>query len=184
MQNTPLNAADFELIEDTLLQYGDDHSVLNTCELDGYFTALVSGPAQVDIAEWFPGIWGGENPAWETPEQCRQFIDLCVRHINTLAEQLAQAPQAFKARFEQTEHQGQDLLLAEEWCFGYLRGVAVGNWPEMPAPQVRALQLIIDCAEQDNFELPADLDLEQHRQQVAAIEPAAHALHAYWAAQR
>lgn len=184
MQNTPLNAADFELIEDTLLQYGDDHSVLNPCELDGYFTALVSGPAQVDIAEWFPGIWGGENPAWETPEQCRQFIDLCVRHINTLAAQLTQAPQAFKARFEQTEHQGQDLLLAEEWCFGYLRGVAVGNWPEMPAQQVQALQLIIDCAEQDNFELPADLNLEQHRQQIAAIEPAARQLHAYWLAQR
>lgn len=184
MQNTPLNAADFELIEDTLLQYGDDHSVLNPCELDGYFTALVSGPAQVDIAEWFPGIWGGENPAWETPEQCRQFIDLCVRHINTLAAQLTQAPQAFKARFEQTEHQGQDLLLAEEWCFGYLRGVAVGNWPEMPAPQVQALQLIIDCAEQDNFELPADLNLELHRQQIAAIEPAARQLHAYWLAQR
>ena len=184
MQNTPLNAADFELIEDTLLQYGDDHSVLNPCELDGYFTALVSGPAQVDITEWFPGIWGGENPAWETPEQCRQFIDLCVRHINTLAAQLTQAPQAFKARFEQTEHQGQDLLLAEEWCFGYLRGVAVGNWPEMPAPQVQALQLIIDCAEQDNFELPADLNLEQHRQQIAAIEPAARQLHAYWLAQR
>ncbi|AXK57273.1 UPF0149 family protein [Pseudomonas protegens] len=184
MPNSPLNAADFELIEDTLLQYGDDHSVLNPCELDGYFTALVSGPAQVDIAEWFPGIWGGENPAWETPEQCRQFIDLCVRHINTLAVQLTQAPQAFKARFEHTEHQGQDLLLAEEWCFGYLRGVAVGNWPEMPAPQVQALQLIIDCAEQDNFELPADLDLEQHRQQIAAIEPAARQLHAYWLAQR
>lgn len=51
MQNTPLNAADFETLEDTLLKYGDDHSVLNPCELDGYFTALVSGPTQVDIAE-------------------------------------------------------------------------------------------------------------------------------------
>ncbi|MGE8353973.1 MAG: UPF0149 family protein [Pseudomonas protegens] len=184
MPNSPLNAADFEVIEDTLLKYGDDHSVLNPCELDGYFTALVSGPAQVDIAEWFPGIWGGENPNWETPEECRQFIDLCVRHINTLAAQLSTAPEGFKARFEQTEHQGQNLLLAEEWCFGYLRGVAVGNWPQMPAPQVQALQLIIDCAEQDNFELPADLDLEQHRQQITALEPAARQLHAYWSAQR
>ncbi|MFJ2455226.1 UPF0149 family protein [Pseudomonas protegens] len=184
MQNTPLNAADFETLEDTLLKYGDDHSVLNPCELDGYFTALVSGPTQVDIAEWFPAIWGGETPNWETPQECRQFIDLCVRHINTLAEQLASDAQGFHARFETTEHQGQDLLLAEEWCFGYLRGVAVGNWPQMPAPQTGLLQTIIDCAEQDNFELPADLDLDQHRQQVAAIEPAARALHAYWTAQR
>ena len=51
MLTQPLTPADFEFIEDTLLQYGDDHSVLNLAELDGYFTALVSSPAQVDIAE-------------------------------------------------------------------------------------------------------------------------------------
>ncbi|NBF08973.1 UPF0149 family protein [Pseudomonas sp. Fl4BN1] len=184
MQNQPLNDAEFDVIENTLLQYGDDHLVLNHSELDGYLAALVSSPAQVDIAEWFPAIWGGQNPEWQSPEECRQFIDLCVRHINTLAQQLSADPSAFHARFEQTEHQQQMLTLAEEWCFGYLRGVAVGNWAPMPAPQAALLQAIIDCAEQDNFELPADLDLDQHRQQVAAIEPAARALHQYWLEQR
>ncbi|KTC37000.1 hypothetical protein AO265_18055 [Pseudomonas sp. ABAC61] len=145
MQNTPLNAADFDAIEDTLLKYGDDHSVLNPC---------------------------------------RQFIDLCVRHINSLAVQLDSDAAVFKARLEATEHQGQPLLLAEEWCFGYLRGVAVGNWPQMPAPQTALLQAITDCAEQDNFELPADLDIARHQQQVASIEPAARQLHQYWSSQR
>ena len=41
MQTQPLNAADFECLEDILLKHGDDNSVLNTCELDGFFTALV-----------------------------------------------------------------------------------------------------------------------------------------------
>ena len=54
MHDQPLNSADFDFIEDTLLKYGDDHSVLNPSELDGYFTALVSSPAPVDIALWFP----------------------------------------------------------------------------------------------------------------------------------
>jgi len=180
MHDQPLNAHDFEFIEDILLKYGDDHSVLNPSELDGYFTALVSSPAQVDIAEWFPAIWGGQNPDWESPEECKQFIELSVRHMNALATQLASHAKTFKARFEQTEHQGQPLTLAEEWCFGYLRGVAVGNWPDLPAPQAGLLQEIAFCAEQDNFELPADLDVAQHRQQVAAIEPAARALYDYW----
>ncbi len=184
MHTHPLDATDFTFIEDTLLKYGDDHSVLNPSELDGYFTALVSSPVQVDIAEWFPAIWGGQNPDWESPEECRQFIELSVRHMNTLASQLALDAQAFKARFEQTEHQGQALTLAEEWCFGYLRGVAVGNWPELPAPQAALFQVISTCAEQDNFELPADLDVVRHRLQVEAIEPAARVLHDYWVAQR
>ncbi|NBA96600.1 UPF0149 family protein [Pseudomonas sp. R5(2019)] len=184
MQNSPLDAYDFEIIEDTLLRYGDDHSVLNPSELDGYFTALVSGPAPVDIADWFPGIWGGQNPEWESSEECEQFIDLTVRHMNALAIQLADDARGFKAFFEQTDYQGQVLALAEEWCFGYLRGVAVGNWPELPAPQAAELEAIACCAEQDNFELPADLDVARHSQSVAAIEPAARALYAYWVTQR
>lgn len=184
MRDHPLSPADFEFIEHTLLTYGDDHSVLNLAELDGYFTALVSSPAQVDVAQWFPAIWGGNNPQWEDPQQARQFLDLCVRHMNTVAHQLATNAQGFKARFEHAEHQGQPLPLAQEWCFGYIRGVAVGNWPDMPAQPTEQLQRICECAEQDIFELPADLDVELHQQQVAALEPAARALHDYWLAQR
>ncbi len=130
MQDQPLNDADFEFIEDMLLKYGDDHSVLNPSELDGYLSALVSGPLPIDISVWFPAIWGDQNPNWETPQECKRFIDLSVRHMNARATQLATDVQAFKARFEETEHQGQPLVLAEEWCFGYLRGIGVSQWPE------------------------------------------------------
>ena len=184
MQVQPLNAADFTLIEDTLLKHGNDHSVLNPSELDGYFTALVSGPKHVEIEAWFPAIWGGQHPDWESPEEARQFFDLCVRHINTLARQLAEEPHAFVPRCEQTEHQGHTVTLAEEWCFGYLRGVQVANWPPLPTPQAELLGAISDCAEQDNFELPADLDVASHQQQVAELAPAVRALHDYWLSQR
>lgn len=177
-----LSPDDFATLESALLTYGDDHSVLNVAELDGFFTALVSGPVPVDIAQWFPAIWGGEVPQWETPEALKQFIDLCVRHMNSIAAALS--ARTFKARFEETEHQGQALPLAEEWSFGYLRGVAEGQWPEMPATQNDFLQTITWRAEQDNFELPADLDATLHRLQVLRIEPAAQALHDYWLGQR
>jgi uncharacterized protein len=60
----------------------------------------------------------------------------------------------------------------------------VGNWPDLPASPAAELQAIAYCAEQDNFEMPADLDVAQHRQRVEEIETAAHALHDYWVAQR
>lgn len=184
MHTQPLTSADLDLIDETLLKYGDDHSVLNLAELDGYFTALVSGPAQVDVAQWFPAIWGGQNPEWESMDEAQGFLELCVRHMNTLAAQLASESQVFKARFDETEHQGQAVTLAEEWCFGYVRGVTIGNWPELPVEQAGLLEKISWCAEQDNFELPADLDVDAHQQQVSAIEPAARALHDYWLSQR
>ncbi|OEO26137.1 hypothetical protein AX279_09775 [Pseudomonas sp. J237] len=184
MQNAPLAANDYEFLEDALLKYGDDNSVLNVSELDGYLTALASGPIQVDIAEWFPAIWGGENPDWQSPDEAKQFIDLSVRHLNTLAAQLGTDVQAFEPRFETTDHHGQSVTLAEEWCFGYLRGISVSNWPELPAQQAAQLELIAQCAEEDNFELPANFDADQHNQQLAAIKPAAIALHDYWVTQR
>jgi uncharacterized protein len=153
--------------------------VLNLAELDGYFTALVSSPAQVDVAEWFPAIWGGQNPEWDSMDDAQRFLELCVRHSNTLAAQLATDAQGFKARFDDTEHQGQTVTLAEEWCFGY-----IGNWPQLPAEQAAQLEKISWCAEQDNFELPADLDVQAHQQRVSEIEPAARALHDYWLSRR
>lgn len=184
MHTHPLAPADFDFIEETLLKYGDDQSVLNLAELDGYFTALVSSPAQVDIAEWFPAIWGGQNPEWESAEEAKQFLDVCVRHLNTLAAQLASDAQGFKALFDEKEHQGQAVTLAEEWCFGYIRGAAIGNWPQLPAELAAQFEKISWCAEQDNFELPADLDVPAHQQRVNEIEPAARALHDYWLSQR
>ncbi|MFB3306482.1 UPF0149 family protein [Pseudomonas sp. AMR01] len=180
MHAQPLAPADFEFLEDTLLKYGDDHSVLNLAELDGYFTALVSSPAQVEVGEWFPAIWDGQNPNWENLEEAQRFLELCVRHSNTLAEQLATDAQSFKARFDDTEHQGQRVTLAEEWCFGYIRGAAIGNWPALPTELAAQWEKISCCAEQDNFELPADLDVNAHQQRVSEIEPAARALHDYW----
>ncbi len=184
MHAQPLAPADFAALEDTLLKYGDDHSVLNVAELDGYFTALVSGPAPVDIAEWFPAIWGGQNPEWESADEAQQFLDLCVRHLNTLAAQLARDAPGFTPRFDETEHRAQTVTLAEEWCFGYIRGAAIGNWPPLPTEQAANLEKISWCAEQDNFELPADLDIPAHQQRAGQIEPAARALHDYWSSQR
>lgn len=184
MHAQPLTIAEFDLIEETLLKYGDDHSVLNVAELDGYFTALVSSPTQVDIAEWFPAIWGGQNPGWESAEEAGAFLDLCVRHLNTLAAQLAGDARGFKARFDEKEHQGQAVTLAEEWCFGYIRGAAIGNWPPLPTELATQFEKISWCAEQDNFELPADLDVPAHQQRVGEIEPAARALHDYWLSKR
>lgn len=184
MQSQPLSATEFEAIEENLLKYGDDHTIINTCELDGFFTALLSSPKQVAIEDWFPAIWDVQQSAQESAEHDKNVIELCARHYNVLAQQLAEDPAAFTPRFEEKEHQGQTVNLAEEWCFGYIRGVTLAQWPALPAIQAALLQTIVDLAEQDTFELPEDLDVAAHQQQIADVAPAARALHDYWLSQR
>ena len=44
---------------------GKDEGVLNISELDGFFTALVSGPVSVPSSRWLPTVWGDFEPTWK-----------------------------------------------------------------------------------------------------------------------
>ena len=43
---------------------GKDEGVLNLSELDGFLTAVVSGPVMVPPSHWMPQAWGDFPPAW------------------------------------------------------------------------------------------------------------------------
>lgn len=75
MNDQLLENAELEFLEDTLMKYGDDFSILNASELEGYFTALVSGPELIPPSVWFPAIWDGRAIEWEDPEEMKRFID-------------------------------------------------------------------------------------------------------------
>ena len=63
---TPLNEEEFEYLDDFLLECIDDDAdtldkdegVLNISELDGLFTAIVSGPVRIPPSVWISVVWG------------------------------------------------------------------------------------------------------------------------------
>ena len=65
--NAPLLGEEVERLDDLLQQYGKDYGLLSVDELDGYLTAIVSGPHLIRPNEWYPEIWGGRGfePDWE-----------------------------------------------------------------------------------------------------------------------
>jgi yecA family protein len=70
-------------------------TAMNLEELDGFFTALVAGPAFVPPSEYMKALWGsedGEGPVYDSLEQAQFVTDLLMRHWNTIAMRL-------KARF-------------------------------------------------------------------------------------
>ena len=59
MTEGPLNESEMAWLEETLISYGhDDASVLDVSELDGMFTAVLSGPVVVepDTGWWRCGV--------------------------------------------------------------------------------------------------------------------------------
>ncbi len=182
----PLNDAELDFLDETLLKYGNDDSILNISELDGFLTAIVSGPEVIMQSRWLPALWGGvgNEPDWENEQEFQRFMQGVMQHMNSIVFVLMNFPEDFVAMFNENTQSEEPILIAEEWCFGYMRGVDLGQWPELPEEMDTWLEAIRLHGREENFAVLETLTLEEHQQTVADIEPAVRRLHAYWLAQR
>jgi uncharacterized protein len=182
MNSTALNNDELDYLDDLLQSCGNDASILDVNELDGFFTALVVSPAAAPMSQWYPAIWGGPGlePELESEEEAEQVEQLLNRMFDSLHEQLAQAPEDFTALFYEGEFQGQTVTVVEEWCFGFMRGVQLAGWPALPAEQASLLDAIALHGDETHFPKLEQMSLDQHQESINAIEPAVRALYVWF----
>ncbi len=162
---------------------------MNVSELDGFLTALVSGPNMVMPNQWLPAIWetetGTASVEWESDEEASRFMSLVMQHMNNNTDMLMEHPDQYECLFMQAEHQGKTYRVPDDWCLGYMRGVALGGgWDQLPEEYENHLMAIAIHAD-----LEAQEELDQQAPEIMEllvdkIEPAAVALHGYWLSQR
>ena len=70
-----------------------DEGVLDISELDGLFTAIVSGPATIMPSQWLPAVWGDFEPMWEDEKEVQEILSLMMRHMNAIANMLMETPE-------------------------------------------------------------------------------------------
>ncbi|MCX4116190.1 MULTISPECIES: UPF0149 family protein [Aeromonas] len=180
----PMTGAEVEWLEQRLMDYGNDDSMLSLSALDGFLTAVLSGPELVPPNLWWPVLWGGTPPEWSSEREMKRALDLILGHMNILAHTLCYQPEHFIPVLMANYVEGQELCNAEDWCFGYLRGMALGNWPALPEEQESSLEVIRLHGSDDLLPQLASLSLPEHQQSVAEVGPAALRLHAHFLAQR
>ncbi|MDU4266143.1 MAG: YecA family protein [Enterobacter hormaechei] len=160
MAEGPLNESEMAWLEETLISYGhDDASVIDVSELDGMLTAVLSGPVVVEPDTWLVAVWGGEKyiPRWKNDREMNRFIDLCFKH-------------------------GQSYTVVEEWCYGYMRGVALTDWSSLPEALEADLAVIALHGTEENSEKLDALTEEEYMASIESIQPAALRLYNYWVA--
>ena len=82
---------------DEELDTGDlDEGILCVSELDGFLTAIVSGPTAVVPSQWLPAVWGEFEPVWDTLEELERFMNLVIRLMNFNASVLLEDPERFE----------------------------------------------------------------------------------------
>ncbi|HAG93859.1 MAG: YecA family protein [Pseudomonadales bacterium] len=189
LNDDPLTQEELDWLDAVLEKYGTDAAIINVSELDGFLTALVSGPNMVMPSQWLPAIWetesGPDSVPWENEAEASRFMALVMQHMNNNTAVLMESPEQYEAMFMQAEENGEIHTIVDDWCLGYMRGVALGGgWEQLPEEYEQHLMAIAIHAD---LEIQEELDKQTPeilQLMVERIEPAAVALHGYWLSQR
>jgi len=167
-----------------LFKYGNDDAILDISELDGFMNAVCSSPRLVPPSEWLPEVSGGKLPAFKKQAQARRYTDLIIKFYNTVAVMLSEATDELNLLFEVRDTEQGEIVVLEEWCFGYMRGVRLGKWTALPAPLRKHLDAIALHGQEEGFAILDTMSLEEHQAAVPLVVDAVHVLYLYQRQQR
>ena len=173
-------------INDDAYTEGMDEGVLDVSELDGFFTALVSGPVIIPPSYWLPVVWGDFEPTWDNAKDFEDVLALMMRHMNGIVAVLMEQPEDFAPMFLVNEVGGEIHTIVDDWCEGYLRGVAMAAeaWNAGGLPMTILLAPIRAFSSETDWQahdLATEIEIDCVRE---AITPNVREIHAWWLARR
>lgn len=191
---TPLTDNELEQLEEFLLNRFDeetddfdkDEGVIDVSELDGFFTAIVSGPVTIVPSQWMASLWGDFEPVWETEKEFEHIFTLLMRHMNSIANHLMNEPDTFEPLFLQRVVDDTTYTIVDEWCEGYMRGVvlAAEDWM-LDDMEMRILVApILAFQGEQALKTHSEFGPEEIMHLQNAIAPNVQEIHAYWLARR
>ena len=189
---TPLSEEELDWLDAFLLDridedtvYEDDleknEGVLDISELDGFFTALVSGPEVILPSRWLPAVWGDYAPEWENQKYFEAVFSLLIRHMNGIAATLMEQPEDFEPLFLERVVEDKTYAVVDEWCEGYVRGMKLAEeaWAS-GGPEMRVLLMPILAFTNETDWKAHDLTDVEIGDLHVAITRNVREIHAYW----
>jgi uncharacterized protein len=134
---TPLTDDEIDELSKFLDEYAVEKDGMSFEMLDGFLTAVISGPQTIAIEQWLPRVWRGEEEP-EEPAADTAAVELAtariVKHYEHLAAVLAQGGADFAPWIlEFEDDDGSIVSFGQEWALGYLRGIGLAEdaWEEL-----------------------------------------------------
>ncbi len=191
--NLPLTDQELDILDELLLDRvpedevaeDSDEGILDISTLDGFMTAVVSSPNPILPSTWVPAVWGDFAPKWQSEAHFSQIMAFMMRHMNSIVNALINAPEEFEPLFMEREVDGKTYLIVDEWCAGYLRGIALDQtgWKQVADFDVLIDPILLFAAESGwgKLEKMTEEEVVQHQCRIA---PSVRQLHAYWLEKR
>jgi len=161
--------------------------ITDVVELEGFLTALVIGPNTVSPTLWLPKVWGGRTPKFKDVAEMNRFVALVVGLYNDIALTFDQAPQTFRPTFYETRFEGRRVVIVDEWCLGFLKGMRLDaqGWKPLKRERPELLKPIELFGSPTGWkECEAGGEEKMHRRWSPKVTPAVKAIHAYWVPHR
>ncbi len=138
---------EYEQIDNMLLAYENDDSVLSASELDGFFTAILCAPSLIEPSQWMLAIWGGkEMPEFESIEVVQKQMNLFMWHYNQVLSGLQNGK--CEPLFLEYQVEGKTYPVLDDWCDGFWRGYKLWISPDYKDDKLlqELLELVIPFA--------------------------------------
>jgi uncharacterized protein len=190
-----LSEREMDELDSFLMSDATTNEVMLLDCLDGFLTAIVSGPVVPKSEEWIARVWGpsaADAPTFESAAQAERIAGLITRHMNAIGWSLHQEPELFEPVFDLQVYEGdeREYMDGEMWAHGYMTGINMqrDSWKALfeskQGPvELRPIYLLgapdVTEAEEELVKTPAQ------REELSKQIPASVALiYKFWAPQR
>lgn len=188
----PLSDKEFDELDQFLLSDRSPEDAMTMDTLHGYLTAIAIGPETIMPAEWLPRVWGQDGkqaPAWKNPKEEQRILNLIMRFMNEVLITFEAAPKEFEPLFCEHEVDGEALIDAEAWCWGFWEGMELrpGSWEPVWDSEVAELMrpiYLLGADEIDESELQEVEDPRKAHGLALQIEANIPAIYRFWLPRR
>jgi uncharacterized protein len=196
IESGPLTDRETGELEAFLLAEDGLENPMDFYTFDGFICAVLSGPNTIMPSEWLRWVWdqerGEQAPEFRSEKQAKRILSLLIGHANVLAFTLVHGPQHYEPRFYSHNFPGNNVPVIDEWCCGYVKGIALdaAGWQPLIDARPDWFEVIQLYGTKDGWEQLKEL-VEAHEDRIARhqafvdrVAPAARNIHAYWLARR
>ncbi len=190
-----LSEKEMDELDSFLMSDATTNEVMLLDCLDGFLTALATGPVMPKPGEWMPRVWGptvADAPTFVTTAQAERIADLLTRHLHAIVWSLQQDAEHFEPVFDLQVYEGdeREYMDGEMWAHGFMTGIGMqrDSWKTLFESKhgpvaLRPIYLLgapeITAAEETLVETPAQ------REELSKQIPASVGLiYKFWAPQR
>jgi uncharacterized protein len=184
----PLSEAEIEELDEFLMSDHVPDSAMDVSMMDGFITALVSGPNLVMPNTMLNWIWDADNgreiPQFSDALEYRRIVGLILRHWNDINDTLNASPNDYEPLIMESRWEGRTVPVIDEWCAGYHKGLSIdaAGWVPLLAEHPEWFTAITLYGTENGWDqLKARKDsLDQHEAFANSLADSARRIHEYW----